>query len=57
MFSNNYWLSGFFICGFPLGTCLLIGYDCSIVYGLTILRSIQVRLIGSYNGMGLSDAW
>ena len=57
MFSNDYWLSGFFICEFPLGTFLLIGYDCSMVYGLTILRSIQVRLIGSYNSTGLSDAW
>ena len=55
MLSNDYWLSGFFICEFPLGTFLFIGYDCSIVYELTILQSIQVRLVGSCNGTGLSD--
>ena len=57
MLSDDYRLSGFFICEFPLGTFFFIGYDCSMVYWLTILRSIQVRLVGSCNGTGLSDAW
>ena len=56
MLNNDYRLSGFFICEFPLGAFLFIGYNCSMVYGLTILRSIQVRLVGSYIGTGLSDA-
>ena len=56
MLFNDYWLSGFLICEFPLRAFLFIGYDCSIVYGLTILRSIQVRLVGSFNGTGLRDA-
>ena len=57
MLSNDYWLSGFFICEFPLGALFFIGYNCSMVYGLTIIRYIQIRLVGSYNGTGLSDAW
>ena len=57
MLSNDYWLSGFFICKFPLGAFLFIGYDCSMFHGLTIIRSVQVRLVGSCNGTGLSDAW
>ena len=57
MLSNDYWLSGFFICEYPLGAFLRIGYDCSMVYGLTILRFIQVRLVGLYHSMGLRDAW
>ena len=57
MLSNDYWLSGFFIFEFPLGAFLFNGYKCSKVYGLTILRHIQVRLVGSCNGMGLSDSW
>ena len=57
MLSNDYWLSGFFICEFPLGAFFFIGYNCSMVYGLTIIRYIQIRLVGSCNGTGLSDAW
>ena len=57
MLSNDYWLSGFFICEFPLGAFLFIGYDCSMDHGLTIIRSIRVWLVDSCNGMGLSDAW
>ena len=55
MLSNYYWLSGSFICEFPLGTFLFIGCDCFMVYWLMILWSIQVRLIGSCNSTGLSD--
>ena len=55
--SNDYWLSGFFIGEFPLGAFPFNGYDCCMVYGLPVLQSIQVQLIGSYNGTGLSDAW
>ena len=56
MLSNDYWLSGFFICEFPFGAFLFISYDCSMVYGLTILWSIQVQLAGFCKVTGLSGA-
>ena len=55
MLSNNYWLSGFFISEFSLGAFLFIGYDRSMVQGLTIMWSIQLRLIDTCNSMELSD--
>ena len=57
MLTNDYWFSGFFICEFPLGAFLFISYNCSTVYGITVLRHIQVRLVGSCNGTELSDSW
>ena len=55
MLSNDYRLSGLFICEFPLGTFFFIGYGCSMVYGITIYQSIQAQLVGTCNSMRLSD--
>ena len=55
MLSNDHRLSGPFICEFLLETFLFISYNCSMVYWLMILWFIQVQLVGSYNGAGLSD--
>ena len=57
--SNDYWLSymDFSLRVSLRGLFFFIGYDCSMVHGLTIHRSIHVRFAGSCNGMRLGDAW